>query len=82
MNDWKEPSVGRIVHVRNFAALHPSEHADVLPAIVTHVFDKGPSGCINVTVFMNGQPPCAHTSLQHEDSAGDGNLQWFWPPRN
>ena len=88
------PSLGRIVHYRLSAGdvaeidrmspqrdadgrylRNPAREGDVYPAQVTAVFGTG--GTANLVVQLDG--PAQHWATSRQPGDGDG--QWFWPPR-
>ena len=86
----QKPSIGRIVLMPVDAINLPSNGADVVPAIITRVWNDG---LVNVQAFLDGGLGVAKTSVHlYEDEAAAeagapsatrafAELRCYWPPR-
>lgn len=72
-----KPSIGRIVHVKNFHLADGRLCAIPQAAIITHVWGDD---CINATIFPSMEQVCFGSSVVKERDGYTG-VTWDWPAR-
>ncbi len=78
-----QPTLGRIVLYKladydcsDSSKVNGAKAGDVVPAIITKVWNAE-TGCVNMTVFVDGPAPMWKTSVLPSDAEAG----WSWPPR-